>query len=374
MTQSPAFVLGDHGLVWITRRLPEPPVAEVAEEQGTVWAPRDPAAPPDACDRCARWKHGAMAGGLVGLFDDIAALAKLAAASVDDVGLAAGRASMKAAGVVVDDTAVTPSYVHGLAAERELPIIRQIATGSLRNKLLFILPVAIFLSEIAPKLVEVILMIGGAYLSYEGAHKIVHALKRDDHDHDVPAVAVGPDAERATVAGAIRTDFILSAEIMVISLKEVLDEPFLARAVILLVVAVVITVAVYGLVGAIVKMDDIGLSLTQRTSPRSQRIGRMLVAAMPVLMQWLSRIGTVAMLWVGGHILVAGAHELGWHGPHDVVHDLEGTVDGAGSFSGVLTWLVNTAASAVVGLAVGLVVMAIVGGITSLRDKSHAHA
>src|SRR5690606_36342397 len=141
MTQSPAFVLGDHGLVWITRRLPEPPVAEVAEEQGTVWAPRDPAAPPDACDRCARWKHGAMAGGLVGLFDDIAALAKLAAASVDDVGLAAGRASVKAAGVVVDDTAVTPSYVHGRAAERELPIIRQIATGSLRNKLLFILPV-----------------------------------------------------------------------------------------------------------------------------------------------------------------------------------------------------------------------------------------
>ena len=118
-----------------------------------------------------------MAGGLVGLLDDVAALAKLAAASIDDVGAAAGRASMKAAGVVVDDTAVTPAYVQGLAAERELPIIRKIATGSLRNKLLFILPVAILLSEIAPTLVEVILMAGGAFLCYEGAHKIVHALQ-----------------------------------------------------------------------------------------------------------------------------------------------------------------------------------------------------
>src|SRR5687768_13163975 len=183
-----------------------------------------------------------MAGGLVGLLDDVAALAKLAAASIDDVGAAAGRASMKAAGVVVDDTAVTPGYVRGLAAERELPIIRKIAVGSLRNKLLFILPVAMVLSELAPKLVEVILMIGGSYLAYEGAHKIVHALRHDDHDHDVPAAMSGPDAEKATISGAIRTDFILSAEIMVIALKEVIEEPLVARAAILAVVAVVITV------------------------------------------------------------------------------------------------------------------------------------
>lgn len=313
-----------------------------------------------------------MAGGLVGLFDDIAALAKLAAASVDDVGAAAGKASMKAAGVVVDDTAVTPTYVHGLAAERELPIIRKIATGSLRNKLLFILPAALVLSSVAPTVVEVILMFGGTFLAYEGAHKVIHALRRDDHEHDVPAAAQGAEAESATISGAIRTDFILSAEIMVISLKEVLDEPFLARAVILAVVGVLITIAVYGLVGAIVKMDDIGLMLTQRSSPRSQRIGRGLVAAMPVLMDWLSRIGTAAMLWVGGHILIAGTDELGWHGPHDVVHDLEGLVDDTGSFSGVLTWLVNTAASALVGLAVGLVVLAVMSGITSLREKKTA--
>jgi predicted DNA repair protein MutK len=313
-----------------------------------------------------------MAGGLVGLFDDVAALAKLAAASVDDVGAAAGRASMKAAGVVVDDTAVTPTYVHGLAASRELPIIRQIATGSLRNKLLFILPVAIVLSEVAPTLVEVILMAGGTFLCYEGAHKVLHALKRDDHDHDVPAAALGPDAEKKTIAGAIRTDFILSAEIMVIALKEVLDEPFVSRAVILVVVAVLITIVVYGLVAAIVKMDDVGLSLTQRESPRAQRVGRGLVRAMPVLLTWLSRIGTAAMLWVGGHILLVGADELGWHGPYDLVHDLEEAVHDTGALSGVLEWLVNTAASAVLGLAVGLLVTVVVARVGPLVRRDGA--
>lgn len=306
-----------------------------------------------------------MAGGLVGLLDDVAALAKLAAASVDDVGAAAAKASMKAAGVVVDDTAVTPAYVRGLAAERELPIVRRIATGSLRNKLLLILPVALVLSEIAPTLVEVILMAGGTYLCYEGAHKIVHALRRDDHEHEVPAAALGPDAEQQTVAGAIRTDLILSAEIMVISLKEVIDEPLAARAAILAVVGVLITVAVYGVVAAIVKMDDVGLSLTRRSSNGSQRLGRALVRGMPVLLAWLSRIGIAAMLWVGGHILVAGAAELGWHGPEDVVHHLEELVHDTGALSGVLGWLVGTAASAAVGLLVGLAAV----GLTSVRSK-----
>jgi uncharacterized protein len=311
-----------------------------------------------------------MAGGLVGLLDDVAALAKLAAASIDDVGAAAGRASMKAAGVVVDDTAVTPSYVHGLAAEREIPIIRRIATGSLRNKLLFILPVAIVLSEIAPTLVEVILMTGGVYLCYEGAHKIVHALKGDDHSHEVPATVLGPEVERTTIAGAIRTDFILSAEIMVISLKEVIDEPLVARSVILVVVALLITLAVYGLVAAIVKMDDIGLSLTQRSSGAAQRAGRALVVGMPILLRWLSRIGTAAMLWVGGHILLVGTDELGWHGPYGVVHDLEEAVNDAEPGGAVLEWLVNTGASAVVGLAVGLVAVAVASRVTTIRSNT----
>jgi predicted DNA repair protein MutK len=312
-----------------------------------------------------------MAGGLVGLFDDVAALAKLAAASVDDVGAAAGRASMKAAGVVVDDTAVTPAYVRSLAAERELPIIKRIATGSLRNKLLFILPVAILLSEVAPTLVEVILMFGGAYLCYEGAHKVLGAVK-GDHAHDVPAALQGADAEQATISGAIRTDFILSAEIMVISLKEVIEEPLVSRAVIMVVVAVLITVVVYGLVAAIVKMDDVGLRLAERPSARSQRIGRALVTGMPVVLQWLSVIGTAAMLWVGGHILLVGSHELGWHTPYDLVHDLEGLVHDAGAVSGVLGWLVNTAASAVLGLAVGLVIATVADRLPS-RDRTPEH-
>lgn len=313
-----------------------------------------------------------MAGGLVGLFDDVAALAKLAAASIDDVGAAAGRASMKAAGVVVDDTAVTPAYVQGLAAERELPIIRRIATGSLRNKLLFILPVAILLSEFAPTLVEIILMFGGAFLCYEGAHKILGAVKGDDHDHDVPAAVQGADVEQATISGAIRTDFILSAEIMVISLKEVIDEPFVSRIVIMVVVALLITVVVYGLVAAIVKMDDVGLRLAQRDSARSQQVGRALVKGMPIVLRWLSVIGTAAMLWVGGHILLVGAHELGWHTPYDLVHDLEELVHDTGSLSGVLEWLVNTAASAVLGLAVGLVIATVVDKLPS-RDRSAEH-
>ena len=301
-----------------------------------------------------------MAGGLVGLLDDVAALAKLAAASIDDVGVAAGRASMKAAGVVVDDTAVTPTYVHGLAAERELPIIKRIAKGSLRNKLFFILPAALLLSEIAPTLVEVILMAGGTFLCYEGAHKIIHAIKGDDHDHDVPAAVKGPEAEASTISGAIRTDFILSAEIMVIALKEVIDEGLLSRSIILAVVAVLITVIVYGLVALIVKMDDVGLTLAEREDESARRLGRSLVAGMLKVLTFLSVIGTAAMLWVGGHILIVGAHELGWDLVYDFVHDLEDSVHDVGGIGGLLGWLVNTALSAVVGLVVGAVVVTIV--------------
>ena len=308
-----------------------------------------------------------MAGGLVGLFDDVAALAKLAAASVDDVGAAAGKASMKAAGVVVDDAAVTPNYVQGLAASRELPIIRKIAIGSVRNKLLFILPAALLLSEIAPTLVEIILMCGGAFLCYEGAHKVIHALKRDDHDHDVPVVTQGPEAEQATVRGAIRTDFILSVEIMVISLKEVIDESFVTRAVILVVVALLITAVVYGVVALIVKMDDVGLALTQRDGSSAQRTGRLLVLGMPKLLRVLSVVGTAAMLWVGGHILLAGSDELGWHDPYDKVHDLEHGVEDIGAVGGVLEWLVNTGASAVVGFVVGAVLVGVVSLIPKRR-------
>jgi hypothetical protein len=311
-----------------------------------------------------------MAGGLVGLFDDIAALAKLAAASVDDVGAAAGRASVKAAGVVVDDAAVTPAYVQGLTADRELPIIRRIALGSLRNKLLIILPAALLLSAIAPVVVEVILMFGGCFLAYEGAHKVIHALRHDDHDHDVPAVEAGPDVENSTVKGAIRTDFILSAEIMVIALKEVIEEPVVSRGVILAVVGVLITVVVYGVVALIVKMDDVGLKLVARDSPRSQRLGRALVNGMPKLLSWLSVIGTAAMLWVGGHILLVGFDELGWTTPYHLVHELEHLVEDVAGIGGVLSWLVNTAASAVVGFVVGSIIVVVVARLPFGKAKA----
>jgi predicted DNA repair protein MutK len=304
----------------------------------------------------------AMSAGLFGLLDDVAAIARMAAASVDDIGAAAGRATAKAAGVVIDDTAVTPQYVHGIAAERELPIIKRIAIGSLRNKLLFILPAALLLSQFLPWSLTPILMLGATYLCYEGAEKVLGALlnRRGHEAHAVPVAEQGKDAEKYMVTGAIRTDFILSAEIMVIALNEVADQALLPRLIILVIVAVVITAVVYGVVAGIVKMDDLGLSLTQRGSALAQRVGRGLVAGMPKLLSALSTIGTLAMLWVGGHILLVGTDDLGWHAPYSVVHRWEEAVAHIGGVGGVLAWSVNTAVSAVIGLAIGAVVVGVV--------------
>jgi uncharacterized protein len=299
-----------------------------------------------------------VAGGLVALFDDVAVLARAAAASIDDIGAAAGRAGVKAAGVVVDDTAVTPQYVHGLAAERELPIIRRIALGSLRNKLLIILPAILLLSQFLPVLLTPILMIGGAYLCYEGAEK-VWAKLGGHHDSHGAGEDVLPD-EETVVSGAVRTDFILSAEIMVIALNEVVDQPLVSRAVILAVVAVGITVLVYGVVGLIVKMDDVGLSLSQRRGNRVAGIGRGLVRAMPRLLTALTVVGTAAMLWVGGHILLVGSDELGLHVLYGAVHHLEEAAhDATGVLGGLVGWLVNTLGSALLGLVVGAVIVAV---------------
>ncbi len=299
-----------------------------------------------------------MAGGLVALLDDVAVLAKAAAASLDDIGAAAGRASIKAAGVVVDDTAVTPQYVHGLHADRELPIIRRIALGSLRNKLLIILPAILLLSEFLDFLLTPILMVGGAYLCYEGAEKVWHRISGHAEEHGSVEKAL-PD-EKTIVSGAVRTDFILSAEIMVISLNEVADEGFLSRAIILVVVALGITALVYGVVGVIVKMDDVGLNLAQRSTRAVSAIGRGLVKGMPKLLTVLTVVGTAAMLWVGGHIILVGTDELGLHVLYDVVHHLEEAAhDATGALGGLVGWIVNTLGSAVLGLAVGAVVVAV---------------
>jgi predicted DNA repair protein MutK len=313
-----------------------------------------------------------VAGGLVALLDDVAVLARAAAASVDDIGVAAGRASVKAAGVVVDDAAVTPQYVRGLAAERELPIIRRIAIGSLRNKLLILLPAVLLLSQFADFLLTPILMLGGCYLAYEGAEKVWGRISGHSAGHG--ADDAEPKDEDAIVSGAVRTDFILSAEIMVISLNEVIDQAFVARAIILAVVAVLITVVVYGFVGLIVKMDDIGLALAQRHSGAVARFGRGLVTAMPKLLTVLTVVGTAAMLWVGGHILLVGADELGWHHPYELVHHLEeGAHDALGAVGGVAGWLVNTLASALIGLVVGALVV-VVMTLTVHRRTGHATA
>jgi predicted DNA repair protein MutK len=318
-------------------------------------------------------RMGVMSG-LFALLDDVAAMVKLTASSLDDIAAGAGRASVKAAGVVVDDAAVTPRYVQGLKPERELSIIWRIAKGSLRNKLLIILPVALLLSQFAPFLLTPILMIGGTYLCYEGAEKIWEKISGHEAKAQDPDALAGADAaghEKKVVSSAIRTDFILSAEIMVIALNEVDSEPLLSRAIILLVVAVLITALVYGAVGLIVKMDDAGLALAQRPGKAVSGFGRGLVNAMPIVLSTLSWVGMVAMLWVGGHILLVGADELGLHAPYDLVHHIEVAVhDATGGLGAVLGWLTNTFFSAVLGVLVGALVVVVLHLLPIGRRKA----
>ncbi|MGJ9412997.1 DUF808 domain-containing protein [Aeromicrobium sp. CF4.19] len=308
-----------------------------------------------------------MAGGLVALLDDVAALTRLAAASVDDVTAAAGRASAKAAGVIVDDAAVTPRYVQGLAPERELSIIRRIATGSIRNKLVFIVPALLLLSQFVPWILTPLLMLGGAYLCFEGAEKVWEKVAGHEKAAE-PTTTSGPEREDEVVRGAVRTDFILSAEIMVISLNEVADEGFWSRAIILVVVALGITALVYGVVALIVKADDAGMALAARPSAAAQWIGTALVRAMPVVLLALTIVGVAAMLWVGGHILLVGLDDLGVALPYDLVHHAEEAVaETVGVLTGLVAWLTNTALSAVFGIVVGAVVVAALHLLPSRR-------
>ncbi|OKL54415.1 ABC transporter [Bowdeniella nasicola] len=300
-----------------------------------------------------------MAGGLAALLDDIATLAKMAAANIDDVAAAAGRASAKAAGVVVDDTAVTPQYLEGIKPERELPIIKRITIGSLRNKLLIILPIALLLSQFAPWALTPILMLGGSYLCFEGMEKVWEKISGHGEEHSKPAIARGPDAEDQMVKSAALTDLILSAEIMVIALNEVANEKFVARTIILIAVALLITFLVYGVVALIVKMDDIGIALTKRESPRSQKFGHALVAGMPKLLTAIGIIGTFAMIWVGGHIILVGLNELGLTAPHAFVHHMEGYVSHIAGVGGFLAGVVNTIFSLILGAIWGAILVGI---------------
>ena len=302
-----------------------------------------------------------MPSGLIALLDDVAGIAKLAATSLDDVAAAAGKAGTKAAGVVIDDAAVTPNYVMGLAAERELPIIWKIAKGSVRNKLLFLLPAALLIAAFAPWLLPPLLMMGGAFLCFEAAEKLLEAL-HGGHDLAEEALATldSTELENQKVSSAIRTDFILSGEIMAISLGTVADKPIWEQAIVLFVVAIAITAGVYGVVGLIVKMDDIGLNLAQRASTITRAIGRGLVKAMPILMKILSVVGTAAMLWVGGGLIVHGLHEYHLDLIPDTIHHLaEGAAQALPAIGSVVDWVVNAIGAGIVGLIIGAIIVAV---------------
>mgnify|MGYP000894945032 FL=1 len=308
--------------------------------------------------------------GLIALLDDVAAISKVAAASIDDVAGQAAKAGAKAAGAVIDDAAVTPKYVHGFDASREIPIVWKIARGSLFNKLVILLPVALLLSAFAPWAIPPLLMLGGAYLCYEGAHKVAHLFhKTDTHDsekHTHPDTD-GAALEEARVAGAIKTDFILSAEIMTIALSTIpVEDSLLMKGIILALVAVAITVAVYGFVALVVKADDMGLHLAQRGSGPLAAFGRGIVRVMPGFMTTLTVVGTAAMIWVGGQIIVHGLHELGWHAPYETIHHWADAAAAAlPAAPGVAAWVVTAFCDGVIGLILGLALIPVATRIIS---------
>ena len=302
-----------------------------------------------------------MAGGLLALLDDVALIARQAAASVDDIAGMTAKTSTKAAGVVIDDAAVTPQYVSGVTPSRELPMIWRITKGSLRNKLLIILPIALLLNAFAPWALTPILMLGGAYLVFEGAEKIVHKLSSDSDEQAEQAANKSEQDEDNLVNSAIRTDLILSTEIMVISLDEVKDQPVWMEAAVLIAVGIFLTVAVYGAVALLVKIDDIGRGMIERGN--APKLGRGLVKAMPYVLSAIGVIGTIAMLWVGGHLIVRGLDEVvGWHWPHEIIAKGQEAVGG-----GALGWMVETGISMIVGLIVGFIALGVVQLVKKLR-------
>jgi hypothetical protein len=296
--------------------------------------------------------------GLLSLLDDVAAIAKVAAASVDDIAAASVKAGTKAVGVVIDDTAVTPRYVHGFSADRELPVIWRIAKGSLFNKLVILLPLALLLENLAPWAIAPLLLVGGAYLCFEGAEKVWHALFGHGEGHGADDSVDDPaHLEEEKARGAIKTDFILSAEIMTIALAAIPESTLLTEAVTLAVVGIAITALVYGAVAVIVKMDDVGLHVAKSARTRAGRAaGRGLVLGMPRLLTVLSTVGTAAMLWVGGSIVIHEAEVLGWPMPAHLVHDWATSAAHAvpPTLEAFTEWLVGAAAGLVAGLALGL--------------------
>lgn len=301
-----------------------------------------------------------MSSGLLALLDDVAAIAKVAAASLDDAATQAATAGTKAAGIVIDDTAVTPRYVVGFSADRELPIIGRIAWGSIKNKLVYLLPGAVILSLAAPWAIIPLLMAGGVFLCFEGYEKVHEWVAPTGHAEPQTKPAGKPLDPKAMederVSGAIRTDLILSAEIMAIALATVERAPFITKIIALVAVALLVTALVYGLVAVIVKADDAGVVMARQKSPAVQALGRGIVAGMPVLLRGLSTVGTLAMLWVGGGIIIHGLYEFGVTSPEKVIHAISHGIGGGLPYvGGLVEWLVGAALAGLFGLVVGLV-------------------
>ena len=312
-----------------------------------------------------------MPSGLIALLDDVAMIAKLASASLDDIGAATMKAGAKSAGVVIDDTAVTPRYVHGLTPDRELPIIWKIMLGSLKNKLFFLLPGALLLAQFADFLITPLLMIGGAYLAFEATEKILEVVTGDHHDvEELAEVEDKAELEARQVSGAVRTDFILSAEIMAIALNELGDLSRGEQGAALALVALAVTFGVYGVVALIVKLDDIGLHMAARANRTAQAVGSFLVRMVPGLLKSLATIGTAAMLWVGGGILLHGIEDLGLERIPHFVHDLAHAVAAPfGPVAGAIEWIANAIGAAIAGAIVGGIIVLIVGQFTKHPEK-----
>ncbi len=301
--------------------------------------------------------------GLLALLDDVAAIAKLAASQLDDIAGQAAKAGAKAAGVVIDDAAVTPKYVTGLPAARELPIVWKIARASVFNKLVILLPAALLLSAFLPWLLTPLLMLGGAYLCFEGAEKIWHLIAhKNQHKLDEKSTLDAAHLEEQRVKGAIKTDFILSAEIMTISLAAIESDSVWTQGAVLAAVGIGITALVYGVVALLVKADDIGLKIAQVGRLAATRaFGRGIVAFMPKLMAIISTVGTAAMLWVGGSIIVHGLKDLGWVVPYKTIHQVAvAAADAAGTAQGAIQWIVTASLDGVVGLALGMLLIPVV--------------
>ncbi len=316
-----------------------------------------------------------MAASLFAILDDLAILARLTMASLDDVALGASRTAIKTSGVIIDDIAITPQMVTGISPKRELPIIWKITKGSLRNKFLIVIPLLMLLSWLLPAALPYLLVVGGTYLAFEGAEKILLWTKilKEHHEADakLPTPLAGPEVEKRMVRGATTTDLVLSTEIMLISLSTIDTDNWITKLLMLCLVGLGLTVLIYGLVGLLIKLDDIGLWMARRKKRSVRLFGLGILQAMPKVFSTLTIVGTFAMLWVGGHLVWKSLGDIGIPLFADTLHGLEEFFH---HFHAVIAWTGDTLASAIFGLIWGLIVFVpihfISGAIAKRRGKA----